>query len=446
MDKEAFDYVMLRQLKLAAEDDKPSKKDEDKDDKDKPEPKNKKKTSPPPANDIVGTNTYKGLAADILSPGNFGADRAGRAQSMATAAGYKTPFRVQHPNTSRLMSAVGGGLLGGAGGGLLGAGLGRLVSGKQDMYGARLGAGLGAGWGALLGAIHDGGRRNEQIRQIGGAYDKSRDVGSIQPVVPQFSELSTLVSPLGGQHRRGQLSGYYAMTGNPALEKTDALSKATYAASVASPLAELISPGLSFPIQLGVAGGHSRAAKMESDALQKKLSVDWEPLKAMGKQISGGVATAGKAVYDAAKPVATQMYNALPEGRARQSLIGAGIGAGVGLLGGGAAGLMSRPDEGESRIGNMFSGAGTGAIGGGAVGAGVGALTPEWSPHVMPYVEDAKKEYMLDELEGVIGGRLPKVTDRIRNFLSSRGGDNAPADMSLQGMTNPPVDVPSIGN
>ena len=450
MNKEAFDYAMQRFLKLAAEgedqeeDDKP-KKDDKSDDKpkkdDKGDDKPKKKVSPPPAKDIVGTDTRKGLAADILSPSAFGADRAGRAQSMATAAGQKTPFSTRHPNTNMLGGLALGGGIGAVGGGLLGFGTNALLNSGRNPDGATvLGGSIGAAFGALGGGIHAGGRVNQQIRQIGGAYDQAREAGSLNPTIPRFSEMSTLLSPLGGSHRRGQMGGYNAMVGGPDQRVNELGSRAMNTATHLTPLAELIGPGLSLPMRLGIGAGQARLAKMESDAAMKKLSINWEPLKTLGSQISGGIVDAGASAVNAVKPLAKQVWSALPEGgHARQSLIGAGIGAGVGMLGGGASGLMSRPDAGESRVGNMFSGAATGAIGGGAAGAGIGALTPEWGPHVTPYTDGFLQELSLDNLERTLrSGRegATNLFDRVRSRFPSAAADAAEPGPELNAPAN----------
>jgi hypothetical protein len=169
------------------------------------------------ADKLVNMDSIGGRLAD-LSPLGWGGERAGRAETLGRATdprGYDGDMdttMVQHPLTTNLLSnafgAVGGGVLGAG----IGGGLAALHSGGGDGVGegAAVGGIAGALGGSLLGHIAAVIERRQEMRDIKERYVNEGGSAS----VPEFSTAATVLAPLRGSHRKGQMEAYRFMQGD----------------------------------------------------------------------------------------------------------------------------------------------------------------------------------------------------------------------------------------
>ena len=167
------------------------------------------------AKDLLNTSSFGGGVGDYLTPGMWGGHRAGRATQIAQALGQKPSFNLRYPQTSDILSLVGGGLGGAALGGLAGAGLGALGgnAGGGAAVGALMGGGIG---GAAAPFVARGYRRGEMDRVRDALEDELAINGgaNIKPVSPNFGALSSILLPAAGAHRAGQADAYQALKNN----------------------------------------------------------------------------------------------------------------------------------------------------------------------------------------------------------------------------------------
>lgn len=179
-----------------------------------------RKQKPPAAKDVVDMDKTTGTLADLLTPGSFGGDRAGRSTALARASGQDAPFSVRHPLIGSLpysvVGSVGGGLLGGVGGGLLDAAAGR-TGGPDNSYpaGAAIGMGLGAVTGGVTGRALAGLLRRQQMKSINSGYDAAAETGDAHAVAPKFDLAATVLPLRRGSHRMGELAGAKQIAGEP---------------------------------------------------------------------------------------------------------------------------------------------------------------------------------------------------------------------------------------
>lgn len=181
--------------------------------------------NPPQSKEILDMQHPQAEVADLMLPGLWGGERAGRAQTLATASGQKTPFSVQHPLTQSTLWSLGGNLAGA----LTGAAIGATLDSKQPGRGAGNGAFYGGLAGLAGGGVLSGVIRRAKMRQIAKNYDEARQAGNVQKVQPQFSALEGLLAPLRGAHRTGQLAAAKQIAGQP--DDSSALRHGLYAAS-----------------------------------------------------------------------------------------------------------------------------------------------------------------------------------------------------------------------
>lgn len=220
-------------------------------------PLNNTKNPTPVASDVVNMDSTGGWLADVLSPGLWGGERAGRAQAMAAAADEDTTFNVRHPATSNLGYALAGGGLGA----LTGAALVRPFS--HDAGALTHGALGGAGLGALAGSVMAGLSRRDDMRQINAAYDAAVQAGTLSPKTPRLSWISALLAPARGPHRTGQVEATEAMRGGKSIAQSrKGYRDALYGTST-------LLGGL--PIGVAAQLGHSYGQNLKTQSKSRKM-------------------------------------------------------------------------------------------------------------------------------------------------------------------------------
>jgi len=166
------------------------------------------KKAPPAANDIVDMRSFGGHLGDLLSPGNWGGERAGRTQAMADAIDEPTTFGVRHPRSQSLMHLGAGGILGAG----LGAGVTALSGWEPpDVQNSAL---VGGGLGSLAGILASAMSRRKEMQRVNDLYDEGLPEGKVKPKNPELSRLSAALLPGRGPHRTGQIEAVRAMKGN----------------------------------------------------------------------------------------------------------------------------------------------------------------------------------------------------------------------------------------
>lgn len=150
-----------------------------------------------------------GLSELLMMPAAY--RRAGRARAVAEAADQKEiPLSIKHPLTSRFLSSLGSGLIGGSAGAVIGSAVGPA--------GAVPGAGIGGLAGAWLGALIDSkirkGRADQIFKDQGG---KPLDASKIQTP----SAWASLAAGVNSQGRadvaKALTKGQSSFAGNPAM-------------------------------------------------------------------------------------------------------------------------------------------------------------------------------------------------------------------------------------
>ena len=166
------------------------------------------KMARPKANDIVNMDSFGGGAADILSPGLFGGNRAGRSKQLADASGQDAGFNVTHPQWSNFLA----GLPSAAIGGIAGYGLGEKMGlGNNAEQNNAIGAGIGAAGGLLASSLLMNILRRSKMREIGEGFDKAKKITPVKPDRPSVA--GSILLPFGGQHNSGQAAAYQKLRG-----------------------------------------------------------------------------------------------------------------------------------------------------------------------------------------------------------------------------------------
>lgn len=147
--------------------------------------------APRAPSEMVDMDSFGGALADYMTPQSFGSRRAGRAVTLARAAGVDPAFSVRQPSVSRVLGVLSGIAAG--------AGLGGLHSRNGLLYGA-----LG---GAALGALRDAYRHRTNMGKIVSAADAAHANKSLKPVAPDLGFFTP--SP----HDAGQVAAYRELIG-----------------------------------------------------------------------------------------------------------------------------------------------------------------------------------------------------------------------------------------
>lgn len=181
-----------------------------------------KKNKMPDAEDIVNMDSSGGRLADFLGDRPFGGERAGRTQAMADAMNEPTTFGVKHPMSQTYMYGLPLGALGGIAGAVGGGLLGPALLGTTPQEGATAGGGLGALAGVLGGFGASSAARRREMARINDLYNAKKEKGQVIPKYPNLSLLSSLLFPLRGPHRTGQIEAVRAMKNNLPIDEVRA--------------------------------------------------------------------------------------------------------------------------------------------------------------------------------------------------------------------------------
>lgn len=210
---------------------------------------NSEAVEPPRAKDLLTVDSLRARLADYLSPGFWGGERAGRAQTMAAASGFgDVPFGVRHPSSQVALRGLRGSALGGLAGGLAGFGLGGLSGMLPNQQvspmelggmGALAGAGIGASVGALVDPFLGLKSNRRYYRGLNRHYNEKREAGELVSEAPKFNELATYLAPFRGPHRVGQMDAHKAISGGADLRDLRGYRDALTAASLAGNLGGL---------------------------------------------------------------------------------------------------------------------------------------------------------------------------------------------------------------
>lgn len=196
------------------------------------------------AEDLLPSNAL-GRLADFAAGLPSSRYRQGKAQAIADALGYETPFELRRPLVSSLLSTGTGAGLGGLAGGGIGALLGN----------AGVGAGLGALTGGSLGALLAGIKRVGQTGQIRNTL--MHHLENKDPVNPQRPEIGTFFG--SGSTDAGKVDAYLA------LKNKEKIKPKTISGSLASDLTALATPGGLGPIASSLGNRLYAASRLSAD-------------------------------------------------------------------------------------------------------------------------------------------------------------------------------------
>ena len=177
-------------------------------------------------------DSLAGRIADYLDITNtWSSERAGRAKTVARAAGEDPGDLVSYPKTLGSVAGLGGALVGGGLGALAGGGLGfggsllySILSGRPATtfddhtraaaIPAAIGLGLGAVGGGVSGPLLAASARRDDMRRIMDKARRAEAAGKLKPLAPELPTgmLGVLTAP-GGSHRLGQVDAYEALLG-----------------------------------------------------------------------------------------------------------------------------------------------------------------------------------------------------------------------------------------
>ena len=262
---------------------------------------------------------------------------------------------VSHP-----ANYVGGALGGGAMGGLLGMGGHKLFGGKKEnrAKAGKIGAGIGAGLGLLSAGAH---------------HMMTRKLASVTEIMAEIEKQASMGAAAGaiGGGLSGALGGSLA---GATTSKKDARGKGA-----------LIGAGLGAATGAATMGhlGHKLEKAHGIDALQHGMPMEGirSTLKHPANYVTKGILGAGVGGLIGAG--GHKLFGGKAENRAKAGKIGAGIGAGLGLLSAGAQHMMARKlasvteimAEIEKQASMGAAGLTAGALAGGISGGIGGALT-----------------------------------------------------------------------